>query len=927
MLKVLIIVDDKNIAHQIRCALEKMGYEITGLAASSKKALELLKISSPDVILLDDSLKNNGSDDDNLIEVINREYNIALLLISSIPKNISPDTTNTYGYIRAPFTDNELDHSIKAAFHYHQEYSLLAEENTFLKSLINSSRTAMVTMDDDLKVTFMNNQAKLMAGCLHDDVQNLLFDRIYYFDSYPLKNERILFKTLLQKKDELDKHYSVTNIKQEKFIVQFDIINYSITYNGHIVIMRDLTDVLQAHMALETSHQRYHKLVEQIPDSIYRSTPEGKLLMANRAFVKMLGYEDMEEVLALDIPSEIYNLNTDRQVTLESYDQDNVFTNTIRLRKKDGSLIWAEEHSRKVVGEDGETIYYEGVIRDITHRKQTETILKNIAEGVSAETGNAFFNSLTRHLGKTLNIDYVMVCEIANTEKNQARVISQFGMDSVLNEGAIYDLKSTPCNQVIKSGDLTTYEANLKNLFSDDKDLEILDADSYMGVPLHDSKQNIIGHLAIMHKEPITSNLMVIENMVRIFAVRASAELERKLFEHKLVIEKEKAEDMNRLKTNFLANMSHEIRTPMNSILGFTTLLEEELNDTELDYFTTRIKKSGERLLTTINDLLDLAKIESQKMELNLEIQNVGEQVKIATGLMKGIAFQKDIKLYTTIRNNEVCAEIDTNVFGQILNNTIGNALKFTEKGEVEVIVDDMVSKGNSYAQIKIRDTGIGIEENFLSQVFDEFKQESHGLSRRYEGTGLGLTITKKFVELHNGTIMVESKKEVGTTITISFPLSSTPIKLLDEHNIKTSVRNSLKQPTDKLNLLLVEDNDENKDVTLLILKNHFVVDAAFSGKNALEMIQQKDYSAILMDINLGQGMNGTEVKDAIRQNYKFNHIPVIAITAYAMKSDRIKYMKEGFDAYLPKPFTKEDLVNAICDAISEKQVNTVKIV
>ncbi|MEX2640597.1 MAG: ATP-binding protein [Balneolales bacterium] len=555
-----------------------------------------------------------------------------------------------------------------------------------------------------------------------------------------------------------------------------------------------------------------------------------------------------------------------------------------------------------------------------THRMHEEDILKNIAEGVSAETGEAFFKSLVKHLCKSLCVDYAMVCEIIG-DHMESRVIAQQGMKKKMDAGTIYDFENTPSGDVLGDNNLVCYPSGVPDRFTHNEDLATLNVCSFIGMPLHDSNKQLIGHLAIMHNKPIVSDLSIKKNMVRIFATRASAELERRHYEQKIIIQKNRAEEMNRLKTNFLANMSHEIRTPMNSILGFATLLEEQLSGTELGFFTSRIKQSGERLLNTINDLLDLAKIESRKMDVNLACHNVSEQVEVATGLMGGIAIQKNISLITSIRRDDLYAELDPHIFGQILNNTIGNALKFTEKGHVEVSVDAVAEKKVNFVRIAIRDTGIGIEKDFLDQVFDEFKQESEGLSRRFEGTGLGLTITKKFVELLNGTIMVDSKKGEGTSFTILLPaVSKTPET---EKKINKNMSDPIvpEQTGYKPKILLVEDNDENKDVTKLILKNHYNIDSALDGESAIEKVKEEQYSAILMDINLGRGLTGTEVKSYIKQLPGYEGVPIIAITAYAMRGDRLKYLQEGFDSYLAKPFSKEDLIEVISSAISCKRL------
>lgn len=922
LLKILVVEDQKIIAQYIRFTLEKMGYEVIGIAATRSEVLAVLSRENPDAVLLD--IKLLGEVDGFAFgEEISNKFNLPVIYLTPFAdqKTASRAKNNAFGYIVKPFKEEELNNSIQVAYHQFKLQKSNLDNKKWLNSTLNGLQSAVITLDDKLNISFMNDPAKKLAG-LKNDAYGTSIEEVFTLFKYPRNGKKTSFKYLLNQSGNLNDYYIVADRDRNEIFADitingFDNMN---SHTGYVVVIRDVSDFMETRKALETSQVRHQLLIEQIPDAIYRSTPDGKLLMVNPAFVKMLGYSSKKELLALDIADQIYNLKDDRKKMLATYDYTDTTVNTLRLKKKDGSLIWAEEHSRRIKADNGEVIFYEGVIRDITGRKQSEDMLKNIAEGVSAETGEAFFDSLVNHLSKSLQIDYAFVCEKMGPAHKKARVIAQHGMQNVLSEGTVYDIEGTPCEKVASQHELTCFPSQLQKLFPDDDDLKSLNAESYIGVPLENSRKQTIGHLAIMNKEPLKSNLQLLENMVKIFAIRASAELERKHFEDKLIIEKEKAEEMNRLKTNFLANMSHEIRTPMNSIMGFTTLLEEQLINTELEYFTSRIKTSGDRLLNTINDLLDLAKIESSKIKLKLKHHNVGEQVEIAVGLMGGIAQHKNLNLYATVKQ-DVFAEFDPNIFAQILNNTIGNALKFTEKGEVEVIVDSISKNKKELVRIRVRDTGIGIEEDFISQVFDEFKQESEGLSRRFEGTGLGLTITQKYVNLLNGNIDLESTKGNGTTVNITLPRVLKPVQYKQANKKSMNKKNKVKQTGSKPRILLVEDNDENKDVAKLILKNHFHVEAAYDGKSAISEALNEKYDAVLMDINLGRGMNGSEVKTKLKALPAYQDVPIIAITAYAMRGDKEKYLNQGFDCYLAKPFSKEDLINIISKAIDLKHV------
>jgi PAS domain S-box-containing protein len=245
----------------------------------------------------------------------------------------------------------------------------------------------------------------------------------------------------------------------------------------------------------------------------------------------------------------------------------------------------------------------------------------------------------------------------------------------------------------------------------------------------------------------------------------------RKRMERELVEAKERAEEMNRLKSSFLANMSHEIRTPMTAIQGFASLILESSREPEIQEFSEHILTGGKRLLSTINDILDLARIESKRIELNSCAVDLGHEVQNTAKLLEPLISTKDLRLQTLELKGHVICELDTRYFGQIITNLISNAIKFTDHGEITIEID--ADEGEIPCGIvRIKDTGIGIKPENLRHLFDEFWQESQGMGRRYEGTGLGLAIVKKLTSLMSGEISVESIPDKGTTFTLRFPLA-----------------------------------------------------------------------------------------------------------------------------------------------------------
>ncbi|MEX2397791.1 MAG: PAS domain S-box protein, partial [Balneolales bacterium] len=392
---------------------------------------------------------------------------------------------------------------------------------------------------------------------------------------------------------------------------------------------------------------------------------------------------------------------------------------------------------------------------------------------------------------------------------------------------------------------------------------------------------------------------------------------ERKKADQELVKAKEKAEEMNRLKTTFLANMSHEIRTPLTGILGYASIMQTDLEEEGDREMARRIHDSGKRLLATIDAILDLAKIEADKIDVQLQVLDLNEELRNSVELLVPLAGQRNLDLKFE-PGEELYAKLDPQFFSQVMNNLIGNALKYTHEGEVNVKLERGVLQKENDAKetavIHVEDTGVGISDDFVEKIFDEFEQESVGLSRKFEGAGLGLTITRRLVEMMDGQVRVKSEKGIGSTFSVIFPIADPTESDEYYEEIDNQETQDIKSygNGEKPKVLLVEDNEDSQIVTKNYLNGNFAIDSAINGEEALRHLDTKTYDLILMDINLGDGIDGIQALNEIRNSKKHKETPVVAITAYAMKEDEKYYRNQGFDEYISKPFSKEDIYDAI---------------
>jgi len=392
---------------------------------------------------------------------------------------------------------------------------------------------------------------------------------------------------------------------------------------------------------------------------------------------------------------------------------------------------------------------------------------------------------------------------------------------------------------------------------------------------------------------------------------------------------KEHAENSERFKQQFLANMSHEIRTPMNSIVGVTNLLvNSPLNDGQKKYLNV-IRKSAENLLVIINDILDLSKIEAGKMEFEQTPFLVSDVLDTAYHTMLFRAEEKKLDFKLDIHDDVPKALIGDPVrLTQVLINLSGNAIKFTENGSVTIRVrlkNKNKNEESADVEFSVIDTGIGIPEDKLGKIFESFSQASSDTTRKYGGTGLGLTISKQLIELQGGAIQVTSTMGQGTSF--SFHLAYQIGKTEDVG--KAVVQESDASPSELkgIHILLVEDNPFNQMVavdTLTDLVKEINIDVADNGKIALDMLAKKDYDILLMDVQMPE-MDGFEATQRIRTTFDApkRNTPIMAMTANVTLDEVEKCFESGMDQYISKPFAQQDLINKIAQlTVRKKQVS-----
>ncbi|NTW84382.1 MAG: response regulator, partial [Chlorobiaceae bacterium] len=384
---------------------------------------------------------------------------------------------------------------------------------------------------------------------------------------------------------------------------------------------------------------------------------------------------------------------------------------------------------------------------------------------------------------------------------------------------------------------------------------------------------------------------------------------EKKKLWNELVEAKEKAEESDRLKSAFLANISHEIRTPMNGILGFSELLKEpHLSGEEQQEYIELIQQSGERMLSLINDLIDISRIEAGETMLQIGETPVDKLLQELYAFFKPQAESRglELKCFHGLKQHESIIETDRTRLNQVLTNLVQNALKFTAKGHIEF----GYRKKGPYLEFYVEDTGIGIPPEMANRIFDRFRQLDNSLTRNHEGSGLGLCISKAYVEMLGGTISVDSVSGSGSRFIFTLPYNP-PAASVSGKNELTEYTGVNTAPAPGITILIAEDDEVSKLLLIKTLKGeNIVIYCAGTGTEAVETVRlHPEIDIVLMDIKMPL-MNGY---DATRKIKKIRpELPVIAQTAFSMPEDRKKARKAGCNGFLTKPVKKNELLELI---------------
>ena len=538
-------------------------------------------------------------------------------------------------------------------------------------------------------------------------------------------------------------------------------------------------------------------------------------------------------------------------------------------------------------------------------------------EGPFLKEERHLINVIAEHLGKML--DQKRMDEALRNSEARIRAIVNTAADGILtvDEKGLIRAFNPAAEKMFGFSDKEVKRQNVKILMpSPHREWH----DTYISNYLRTGKQKVIGkghEVTARRKDGTTFPLdLTVSEMEfgkqRLFTGIVRDITERKVAEQELLEAKETAERANKAKSEFLANMSHEIRTPMNSIMGFTQILLDEALSTQQREAVETVKGSAERLLKLIDEILDLSKIEADSIVLEKVPFSLPSIVNETIELIRPRAEKKRVDIQYDIQESLQRVVGDPTRLRQVILNLLANAVKFTEQGGIIATVKTVTETEDRVAvEVAVSDTGIGIPKDKLDTIFQVFTQADGSTTRKYGGTGLGLTISQRLVGMMGGEIKVESREGKGTTFRFNLWLKKVPVEEgIDKEQAAPEGSTQGQGVARALNILLAEDDLSNQKMTMLMLrKMGHTVALAKDGFEAVEMARSRKYDIIFMDIQM-PNMGGLAATRKLREAGL--KTPIVAMTASAMKGDREHFLKAGMDNYIAKPIVRDMVRNTL---------------
>jgi PAS domain S-box-containing protein len=755
----------------------------------------------------------------------------------------------------------------------------LRESNHKLNTILDSIPAHVLVKDIDYNYQYINKAVEDYFGIDKESIIGHSSDELFYDESTRIKireQDRLVFET------GQPTEYEIIDQKQQHTFLtyKYPLINETNATYALCVIALDISRLKDLTQQLQEKELMWKFAIEGAGDGVWDWNMETDDLFYSRIWKGMLGYTQDE--LMDNIQTWQNLLHSEDKATafetLKAYLEGHTpfYVNEFRMRCKDGSYKWVLARGMVITQDvDGKPLRMIGTHSDISIRKQSENQL------ILSDTALNTINQGVLISDSEQNIIWANKAYEELTGYNLQEIL---GKNCRFLQGGASELETK--KEIHEA--LAKKQPFFGELLNYRKD----------GTPFW----NELAILPIFNKNHELTNFMSVSRDMSLVR-QTEASLRQGQID---------AQQANLAKSQFLAMMSHEIRTPLNAILGMQELLlNSSLNEQQSEYINTATE-AGVQLLHLVNDILDLTKVESGKLELEILTFDAVVLVEDCTKLMAIKAQEKNLEIHTVILGNvNTWIKGDPLRFRQVLLNLLGNAIKFTESGSITVKLSPQSTLDDDCALLlEVIDTGIGIEADVQSKLFEIFTQADPSDTRKYGGSGLGLAISKRLVELWGGHIGLDSTPNVGSRFWFSVGLATLAPAIQSTAALSQENKDLQKHSQFIANVLIVEDSLLNQTVMTTMLRNAgHQVDVADCGARAIEAVSNKNYDIILMDVSMPD-MSGMEATAIIRQlGGTATSVPIIGITAHALTGYEAMCLAAGMNGYATKPISQQDLL------------------
>jgi len=679
--------------------------------------------------------------------------------------------------------------------------------------------------------------------------------------------------------------------------------------NQKLHLFRSQLDLQMQTSKAEEKVTFMNALLEQVNDAIITFDKDMMILEWNKGAEKIYGWKADEVVGKFGGGSLRVDLSGPQKAeATRELEQTGSWKGEVVHKRKDGSTAYLLSSTSQLRDNDGNLLGIIAINKDVTEVVQSEKV-KNTVYRISELAHSAhdlheLYTSIHAVIGELMDARNLY---IAILEPDGKMLSFPYFVDEKDPPPATSSLGHGLTEYVLKTGKPLLAHPEDIQYFIDRGIIDVIGAPAidWLGIPLKNEKETF-GVLVIQSYSPLIRYGEHEKDILTFVSEQIALSIQRRKIQVELVEARQKAEVSSKLTTALLANMNHELRTPMNGILGFAEILMNELSDPELKGKAENILVSGHRLMDTLDAIMDISYLESENLSHRFRPVSVEMVINAVARNYYRIIEQKKLTYKQSVPAN-LAVFGDEQLFHHLIRIVLDNAVKYTDKGTIRISAEPFQSGETEMISISVQDTGIGISNEHHRMIFDPFRQVSEGYGRQFEGSGLGLTIARKIVDLLKGNIRVESSIGIGSVFTIELPagpLSDEAVSVPD-----TDAPKFAKHPARNKKLpdvLIVEDNMVNIQLLMIYIRKFCNIFTTVDARSAIQLAQQQKFDAVLMDINLGPGMDGIQAMLEIRRLPGNRDIPIVAVTGYASIGDRERLLQIGFSGYIPKPFDRE---------------------